>query len=323
MKNIALILYITLLALINNIYILPIILLTLPFTNKILNIWINIYFTSITGLLKYVCNVSIHIKNSHILHDMFDDMNNSIVIQNHLAQWDFLIILLNISKKLCKIKIKIIGLYQGFMLMPGMGLFGLLNSNIMLCYNKIKNLQVLEKCKNDKNDWIYLYPEGNIFCEKSKQSSDKYCKENNIIPTKNCLYPRFGALEIINKNNNINTIYSLCTQYDNVKPSKKYHTLLNHTLPKNIFINIKKTHVKNLVSDTVQIYRDMDEYLDKEININEYIVADKSFIELLCLLFHLLLFIYNCSLLYNNYFYGLYLGFVMFIYYSHTVYLIK
>ncbi len=323
MRQLILILYITIISLINNVFILPFILLTLPFTNNILNIWNNLYFMSISGILKYICNISIYVKNVEILNTMFDNSNKSIIIQNHLSNWDFLVIpLLNIKNKLFKIKIKMIALYDGYISLPGIGLFSLLNNNIMLSYNKNKNFKALDECKYNTNDWIYLYPEGNIFCKKSKQSNDNYCKQNNIITTKNCLYPRFGAIKVLNKNNNITNIYSLCTQYDNMVPSNKYHTLLNHNLPKKIFVTINNTVVNDIIEDTINIYRDIDKYLDKEINMNEYIKIDKNLLEFVSLICYLLLFIYNCSLLYSNYLYSVYLLSVIIIYYTYIFYLI-
>ena len=187
----------------------------------------------------------------------------------------------------------------------------------------MKNYNILNKCRIFSNDWVYLYPEGNVYCEKSKDSNDKFCKENNIQPTKNCLYPRFGALDIISKNNPINTIYTLCTQYDNLKPSKKYPTLLNHQLPNNIYINIMEKHVDDMMQDTIKIFRNIDNYLNNEIDITSYSVMKKNTLELGCLIFHILLFCYNIYLLSTNYLYGGYLVTVLPLYYLYVLYTIR
>ena len=54
--------------------------------------WVS-YLISISGLLKYVYNISIYVNDKTLLLELLDDKNDkshSIIIQNHPSQFDFL-----------------------------------------------------------------------------------------------------------------------------------------------------------------------------------------------------------------------------------------
>ena len=309
---------------INNIFIYPFLLLN----NTLLLRWSLSYFISISGLIKYFYNISIHVNNMNIIDDIiYSDKSKSIVIQNHLSQFDFLFIssLISNNNIIPNINMKMLTFYDLYLYLPGFGLVCYLLKNIMITYNKIKNIKLIENCEINSDTLLWFYPEGNVYCKRAKDVVDKYCDNNNLPKMKNCLYPRSGAVEILQKNNKINTIYSVTTQYDNIKPSDKYHSLVNSNLPSNVYFKLDKHHVmdNDIFNKTVEIFHDMDNNMDKDIINNEYKKLDNNYIEILCILIQGLFFILCCYMMYQYYFMRLYFISGSICYYAYLYFDIK
>jgi len=305
-------------SLVNTVFMLPIILLLMLFEkiynylepndiseNTFLLKWTNSFLINISGSLKYLYNTKLHIKNNELIDELFNsDTSNSIIVQNHLSQFDFLSVALFLShyNNIPSINMKMLSYYPLYLGLPGFGMVCYLINSIMITDNKQKNIKVIEDCKINKNDWLWFYPEGNVFCKKAKDINDTYCDKNKIDTMKNCMYPRLGGVEILQKQNKVNTIYSIGTQYDNIKPCDKYHTMINCDIPKNIYIDLNKhTVTKDTISNkTVEIFKDIDTLLDKKINENEYVTEEGNSTEILCMTFHILFFMLCCYMMYNH-----------------------
>ena len=310
---------------INNFILLPILLISKLFTDKIVGIYNNIIYVTGTAIFKYCNNVSIYIckKNINYLHDMFNVDGSSITIFNHLTQFDYIFFgaLLSFSKIITNFNIRIPAYYYTNYFIPGLGLLGYLNNSIIISHNKNKNLSDLEKCKINKNDFMYLFPEGNVYCTKTKNIVDKYCEDNNIEKMKNCLYPRSGALNILHKNNNINKLYSVCIQYDSIKPTGKYHTLLNTKLPNKVYFKVNKHNINksdNIHAKSVEIFREFDKDIEIGIDESEYILANKYYNEIMCMIFQSSLFITSMLLIYNYSIVRYYYASVIPLYYMYS-----
>jgi hypothetical protein len=336
--NSSLLFYLLFITFINNFFLLPFVLIGSLFTKKIITLYTNINYICISGLLKYYYNISVYIENIKIAYELCNapesiklvyqqdskqiENDTSIIILNHLTQFDFVTLTLfsSFSKNILFPNTRGIIYYFAYIYLPGIGILSYLNKGVMISFNKIKNFLNLEKCKINKNDLIYLYPEGNVYCTKMKNSVDKYCDDNNIERMKNCLYPRSGALDILHKNNNIKNIYSVCMQYDNIKPCGKYHTLSNTKLPNKVYFKFNKHELngENINKKTVDIFREFDNELDKNIDESKYLLIGKSYIELFCMIFFALLFITACYYIINYNYVLLYYVIATILYYVYT-----
>lgn len=303
MKQSLLIFYIGIVSLVNNIFMLPFILFSMLISDKLKIQWWNSFLISISGILKYIYNISIFIDDPELLYTLVDDKydrSHSVLIQNHLTQIDtiFTLPILSTKESIPQLTSRaVVFIYTHFAL-PGFGMMCYLFNNIMISFNKEKNNADLAACKLDSKDLLILYPEGCLFAKDNKMKADKYCEDNNIEKMKNCIYPRAGAMNIIHENNRIDEIFSTCIQYDNIKPDEKYKTILNIDLPKKVFINIKKhTNFDNIAEKTVSIFRENDKIMDQEIDESKYTLLKPKYIELLCMLFHTFIFIGSCYLL--------------------------
>jgi len=336
--------YMLIVTYINNIFMLPFLLISKLFTKKIISLYTNSIYLGGSCIFKYYYNMSTYIKNTKILHELLNLNEPTIIISNHLTQFDAIFLGLLLANKkqvqgqekvpdlLCKSaklhndlcyiptnNIRVVAYYLTHLVKVGYSILLYLNKSIMISNNKNKNFLNLENCKIDKGDILYLYPEGNVYCSKMKNIVDKYCDDNNIERMKNCLYPRSGALDILEKNNNIKTIYSICVQYDTIKPCGKYHTLLNTKLPNKVYFNLNKHELNsNIYSKTVDIFRNFDKELDQDINESEYLLIGKYYNELYCQLSHILLFIFACYYLYNYNYVLMYYITMTILYYIYT-----
>lgn len=325
MYNKIILLYLFSVSLINNITALPVILICKYFFKKLFIIWSNSYFISVGYLLKYY-NTSIYVNNIEIWKEFLENKDpHHILIQNHLTQYDFLFLsrLISVNNKIITNHIRTLPWYATYILLPGFSIMGYLSNYIMISLNKKKTIKLLENCKINNNDFLFFYPEGAVFCTKSKEQSDMFCDNNNIPRMKNCMYPRSGALDILHKNNNIKTIYSLSTKY-NIDINGKYYTLINNPMPNEIYFKINK-HIINdnlIFNQTVKIFRDIDDYID---NYKEYkfeLIESKP-IELYYFIFHMLFFISSCYVLITNYFVTIYFFIILILYYTYVYFDIK
>jgi hypothetical protein len=295
--------------LINNLNIIlpyPILLFSKLFTDKIFNYYYNTFYYSISAIIKYYYKTNIYIQNKHIFEELLhnnSDNKNTIIMQNHLYQLDCIVVpmLLSCTNKITNNIIRAVTYFYLYLCSPGMGMCLSLSDSVLITNNKQLNLSFIDNCKLKKNDLLYIYPEGSVYCKTSRESNNKYCDDNKLKKMKNCLDPRPGGINILQKNNNIDTIISVCTQYDNIKPSDKYHNAINTPMPKSIYVKFDKHNVEKdkIFDKTVEIFNDIDKYLDKEININEYELQKLNTIEIISLIFHLGMCVGFLYLLYN------------------------
>lgn len=329
MNNKLLIAYLFCISNINVILAYPILYISKFFTNRLFNFYYNTYAYSVAPIIKYYYKTKFYIQNKDVFEELLSDdydKSKSILIQNHLSQLDFIFLhaILSLKNSITNINLKSVTHFYSYLASPGFGMICYLSNAIMITYNKIKNIILLNKCKIKNNDILFLCPEGNVFSKENKKSNDKYCDENNINKMKNCLYPRLGAIEILQKKNNIDTIFVMCTQYDNIKPSGKYHTLLNTELPRKVYIKFDKYKTDDKICEkTVEIFRNIDNYLDKEIDESEYTILPLNKLEIFSLLFHLFVFMCGISALYNYNILFIYIIFVYIVYYTFLYFEIK
>jgi len=330
MYNKLLISYFFFLSPINTILALPLLFLSKIFTNKLVTFWYYSFGYSFTTILKYYYNVSFYVKNKYLLEEFTDNKYNgshTLLIQNHLSQIEFIFLsaLFSMKNKIPNKLLRMVSFYYIFIATPGIGILCYLADYIIITYNKIKNIISLNKCKIKDNELFYLCPEGSVFSTENKKITDKYCETNNIPIMKNCLFPRPGALEIIHKNNNIDTIYLLTTQYDTIKTTGKYHTLLNTKIPNKVYIKFDKYNITDdkIFDKTVELFRNIDNYLDKEIDESEYTLLPLNKLEIFSLLFHLFVFMCGVLALYNYNILFVYLLFVYIVYYIIVYFEIK
>ena len=290
--------------------------------------WVS-YLISISGLLKYVYNVSTFVKNKEILFELLDDndKSHSIIIQNHPSQFDFFIptSFFSVNNKIPNIFPRSIIYYYTFVFLPGFGMISYLHNNILITLNKLQNLKRIDTCKINNNNWLWFYPEGSVYCKSSRDKSYKWCDDNNKVRMNNCLYPRSGAMSIIHKNNNIQTIYSICTQYDSIKVGDKYVSLHNTKLPSKVYFDLSKHCLDNedITEKTVDIFYDIDKKLCKNIDEKEYVLLNSNYLELFCLIFQVLFFVFNCYLTYSYSFVQIYLISVLSMYYIYLYFDMK
>lgn len=314
--------YLLFITFINNFFLLPFVLIGSLFTKKSISLYTNVNYICIAAILKYYYNISVYIENIKILEELLNPNTLSILILNHLTQFDFVIgtLFTSNSKNILSPNIRGILYYFAYIYLPGIGIVVYLAKCVMISFNKIKNILNLEKCKINENDLIYLYPEGNVYCTKMKNTVDKFCDDNNIERMRNCLYPRSGALDILHKNNNIKTIYSACMQYDTIKPCGKYHTLSNTELPNKVYFKFNKHELNdtNIYTKTIDIFREFDNELDKNIDESKYLLIKKFYNELFCIIFYLLLFLTACYCIINYNYVLLYYVCTTVLYYTYT-----
>jgi hypothetical protein len=268
--------------------------------------YINSYLIGLSGLLKYFYNITIHVRNKNIITELFNsNKKNSIIIQNHLSQFDFIFISSLLAENIYSIPnihMKLLIFYSLYIVSPGFGIICYLMDCIMISYNKIKNMKSIERWKINSNNWLWFYPEGCIYSTVSKEKADMFCNDNNIPIMKNCIYPRSGAAEILQKNNKVDTIYSVATQYDTIKPNGYYHSFISCNVPTNVYFQFYKHKVNdnNISNKIVSIFRDIDNIIENnDADYDDYIVLEKHYIEIICLLFHGLFFVLCCYIMYT------------------------
>jgi len=131
MKNKILVFFMYIVTGVNNMTIAPLLLLTMPFTKYFLVKYCNIFILSYSYLVRLYYNVKVYISNKDIMHDMLDSNNkeHSIVISNHMSQFDFLYFynLLAVKNYIQSIQFKFVAFYYLY-LFPGV--FNRLYTNI-------------------------------------------------------------------------------------------------------------------------------------------------------------------------------------------------
>ena len=320
MKNKLLIFTMLIVALVINLIIAPFIMVTMIFTDKFLLVWHNSFIMAMSCFIKFYYDVKIHIENEDILEEILDDNNNkknSMVISNHLSHFDFLYLFNLIATKpnVPNNNFKLASIYYTY-LFPGIGILCYLTNSMLISDNKKKSLANIEKCKINSNDVVLLYPEGFIYRKGTLAKSNDYCIKNNIELTKNCLYPRNTGLNIIAKNNNINTLYSICMQFDK-KHTKELYSLFETDIPNRVYMKFNKTKTDNPDKDTINIFRNMDTYLEEPLNKSKYNESNISLCEKICLTLYTLFFILcMMQIIDNKYILG-YLIVATMIYYSY------
>ena len=130
--------------------------------------------------------------------------------------------------------------------LPGIGLAGLITGGVMISSNAKNNIKNLNKLKINKSDWVCIYPEGYLSHKKNKIKSDLYCQQNNLQPYKYSLYPKTTGVEILAKNNKINSIFSICTYYENLTPIHERYRLFDTSIPKNVYLNLNIDAVSDI-----------------------------------------------------------------------------
>ena len=254
------------------------------------------------------------------MDEILDDntnKENSIVISNHLSQADFLYIfnLMTSNNKIPNNHLKIASYYYSY-LFPGMGITSYLANNILISENKKKTIDNIEKCKLNKNDILFLYPEGGSYHQKVLESSNNYCIKNNIDITKNCLYPKTTGIDIIHKNTKIDTLYSISMQYEE-KHNKNIYSLFGVNLPNRVYMKFNKTKTDNPTKDTVNIFRNIDTYLDEPLDKSKFIESSISLCEKISLTFYTILFIIISMNLCSNKYSRYYMYTAIILYYSY------
>ncbi len=87
-------------------------------------------------------------------------------------------------------------------------------------YDKDKNL-IEDTIKNINNGVIIIYPEGATFNEKYNKISVKFCKENNLKPFNNLIYPKAKGLwliiNLLKKQNKLGNLIDLTIVLDKIK----------------------------------------------------------------------------------------------------------
>ena len=302
MKNILLVFALFFISILINFTIAPLIIISMAFTDYYLLTWYNTLLIACSGFIKYFYDVQVYVDNIDNMNSMMD--GNNIVISNHLSEFDFLYTFALLKNN--NIHLKFI-IYYHLYLFPGIGIILYLLDCIQITDNKKQSLANIEKCKINKNTVLFLYPEGTIYNNISLAKSNDYCIKNNIERTKTCLYPRTKALNIIAKNNNIDTLYSIHTKYntDNI-----YNGLTKVDIPNRVYMKINKIKTNNIEEDTIKIFRDMDkittkdEYIQLDITLSEkiYMVVYLSLFAILCIHFYeIRYYLYTTIILYYSY----------------------
>ena len=327
MKNKILIFYLFVIGAINNMTIAPLLLLTMPFTKYFLLKYYNIFMLTGSYLVRLYYNVKVYVSNKNLMHDMLDNNNkeHSIVISNHMSQFDFLYFynLLAVKNYIQSIQFKFVAFYYLY-LFPGVGILAYLTDCIQISNNKKRTIDNMNNCKLGKNDIFFIYPEGSTYRQSYLDKSNEYCDKNNIERTKLCLYPRDVGLNIIDKNNNINTIYSLWMQFD--KPHEKdYYGVIQKDIPKTVYIKLNKHLIENMniSNKTIEIFRDIDTHLLKGLDKNDYELLEPSYCEKLCLLSYTSLFSFLVYALYESSYFRYYLSTTTTLYYLYLYYHMK
>ena len=215
---------------------------------------------------------------------------------------------------------------QVYYYLPGIGLGGLMSGGVIVSSNAKNNLKNLNKLIIKPFDWVCIYPEGFLSHKSNKKKSDLYCEKNNLQSNKYSLYPKTTGIEILAKNNKIKSIFSIYTHYEKLAPISKPYRLLDTSIPKNIYLNLKLTEVDslNLTSKIIDIFKQMDKSYDNSINTNyaKYEKMDTQDDSIYCFIFQITLMIINLYLLYN--YYTIQIVFIgeIIIYYGYLIYLI-
>ena len=276
---------------INNLFYLPILLINyfISDTNN------NKYILSITNILMGILKlyVNIHVENKNILNNI----DSSVIISNHY--YAFIPSIINISnhkpKKLRTITIIHVW-YHVFFTQP----YLFLSNSIILDQNKLKNIdENIYKINNNEN--IYLCPEGAHYCEENLSKSNKWCDDNNLPRMKNCLYPRVGAMKMLNKVNNLKSIYTVLVNYNNEIPSENIDKYNGLSSIKDVYMKIDKKAIgDDIAKTTVDIFYDFDKQLDKPLDTTKYELLPITKDEIKSIICHTLLFIIAIYLLYTN-----------------------
>ncbi len=148
-----------------------------------------------------------------------------IIIANHIGWSDFIVItmLLNIidNKNIHYILEKcILNKLGGFSLL-------MYNADDIIINKSIEKdkLIIADTIKNIEKGFILIYPEGHIYKEPHINESLTFCKNNNLEPFNNLMYPKAKGLwtiiETLKKNNKLGNLIDLTLVFDNFKKNNK------------------------------------------------------------------------------------------------------
>lgn len=229
----------------------------------------NMYYISLSFILKYLMDIEIFV-NSKIIFEKISSNNKdkNILISNHLTEIDFMLTTFIVNKfdhlkniKIISVSKKIIGFF-----LTGIYMFIIISKDILLDRNINKDYDRLSN--NNNANLFFIYPEGTCFDKEKKIISDNYTQKNNLPSYKYLLYPRLTGLEIILKKFKYNKIYDITLVYDTIdkKMYGKNYDLLTfiykYKFPRRIFINIDKYNltpdikVKTLI-ESIFLKKDM------------------------------------------------------------------
>jgi hypothetical protein len=246
------------------------------------------------GIIKSCINIHIENKN------MLTNIDSSFIVSNHHNHDQLFvpIIINNIYKKCyCFFWYGYIIIYPVLYL-----------SNLIISYpNKLRNIDE-NRYKINNNNNIYLYPEGFNYGKYRLDKSNKWCDDNNLPRMKNCLYPRVGAMKMLNKVNNLKSIYTVLVNYNNEIPSENIDKYNGLSSIKDVYMKIDKKAIgDDIAKTTVDIFYDFDKQLDKPLDTTKYELLPITKGEIKAIICHTLLFIIAIYLLYTNTFMRKYL----------------
>jgi len=281
---------------VNNIMLYPLLLIDKHIYNTNSNYMLSNHLC-LSGITKYLMNI--YVKNEEVIKDN----EPIVVIGNHIKSNDMILNVNLLLDTMVHKKLKCIIHWVGLLIVGNMVYF----SDSPVVYNK-------NDCNNyelDNNDIIMLYPEGNLYTNETQKKSDEWCDKNGYDKMINCRYPRLGAINNIIENNKINSIYSLCINYNNTIPSTmKNKNGYTAFIPDDVYLDFDIINIENkdIKKEIVDIFYDFDKKLGKKIDNTEYRLMRPSKKEKISICIQFLLLVIFIYLIWTNrYVYNYYL----------------
>ncbi|OLY79257.1 putative acyltransferase [Smittium mucronatum] len=106
-----------------------------------------------------------------------------------------------------------------------------------------------------RNTWLLLFPEGYLFCEETKEPSDRFAKKMNLKPTKHTLLPRVtGLFHAVNTlRPKFPYIYDYTMGYEGIVPGDDHYikysvekVLYEKFYPKNVHLYLRKYKLSDI-----------------------------------------------------------------------------
>ncbi|EPR79440.1 Acyltransferase [Spraguea lophii 42_110] len=226
------------------------------FTQRGCITFVSIYSYIIWNLYSIIFNLTSHIEFEDIEElEKIEDYDNCILLSNHVAAIDFLV-LHEIAKKKKMLKNLKYVLKTSLIFIPfiGTGIYFLkfcfISRSIKKDKEKLKNwCRFIQQ--NKIPTWLVVYPEGTRFTKEKQKASETFCREKNIEPFTNVLYPRIKGFEILQPNSKkyLTKIVDVTLQYFNTDETKEIPSLAKFYLqqPKGYFkAKIKVTNAEDI-----------------------------------------------------------------------------